>query len=142
MQNNNEIIIPSLDHLQIVAVDLMNQFKDNHVWAFEGEMGAGKTTLILEILSSLGITEFEGSPTYSLVNVYDSPLVGKIYHFDLYRLNSIEEAMDIGIEEMLYSEKGLCLIEWPKKIEYLLPEETIWLYLSILEGSDARILRF
>lgn len=128
-----------LSDIQNISVDLLNQYKNKKVWCFEGEMGAGKTTLILDILKKIGIEHPEGSPTYSLVNEYVSPLLGKVYHYDLFRLNSEEEALDIGVEEVLYGNSGLVLVEWPKKIENLLPNETIWLYLSIQEDNSRRL---
>lgn len=121
--------IHSLDDLPRVAKEFMEDFGHRKVFAFDAPMGAGKTTFILSVLNAMGIEDAEGSPTYSLVNVYDSPMYGKVYHFDVYRLQSEEEAYDIGIEEMLYSD-GICLIEWPEKIESLLPDNTIWSYIS------------
>jgi tRNA threonylcarbamoyladenosine biosynthesis protein TsaE len=83
----------------------------------------------------MGVEDIEGSPTYSLVNTYDSVAFGRINHFDLYRLNSEEEAFDIGIEEMLYG-GDYCFIEWPSKIENLLPENTIWVRISINDENE------
>ena len=136
-----EIEINGLSDLPKVAKLLLENLSDKKVWAFEGEMGAGKTTLVLEILKQLGIEDAEGSPTYSLVNGYQDKNGGQVFHFDLFRVEEIEEALDMGIEEMIYDE-AFCLIEWPKKVEQLLPEETIWLYLSIKEGTHSRILRY
>lgn len=138
MQNKTEHIY-NLSDIQNISIDLLNQFKSKKVWCFEGEMGAGKTTLVMDLLKKIGIEHPEGSPTYSLVNEYDSPLVGKVYHYDLFRLNSEEEALDFGIEEVLYGNAGLVFIEWPKKIENLLPNETIWLYLSIQQDNSRRL---
>lgn len=92
------------------------------VWTLTGNLGSGKTTLTKAILSKMGISDQVQSPTFSYVNIYDQ----KIFHFDCYRLKSLEEAMDFGIEEYLDSGK-LCLIEWPEVIEELLPKP----YLSI-----------
>ena len=129
----------TLNDLPTVARTLIDSFSNHKVWAFEAEMGSGKTTLILEILKQLGIKDADGSPTYSLVNSYTNETQNDFFHFDMYRLNSIHEALDIGIEEMLYDEKAFCLIEWPKKIEELLPRETIWLYLSAKEDGCRRL---
>ena len=115
-----------------------NELNHRKVVAFDGQMGAGKTTFITSILKGLGIEDIEGSPTYSLVNVYDNVAYGKIYHFDLYRLNSETEAFDIGIEEMLYS-GNYCFIEWPEKISNLLPENTIWAYIRSTEDNRRTI---
>ncbi len=123
-----EMEINSLRDLPSVAQAFLEKFGDKRVFAFDGEMGAGKTNFISELLKAMGIHDIEGSPTYSLVNVYDSPMYGKIYHFDVYRLKNLTEAYDIGIEEMLYSDSK-CFIEWPEKIEELLPNDTIWVYI-------------
>ncbi len=139
MQNSTTFPVPEVENLSILAGKLISQYDKAKVWAFEGEMGTGKTTLIQEILRKLGITNPEGSPTYSLVNVYYTPEGRPVYHFDLYRLESIEEALDIGIEEMIYDE-GLSLIEWPEIAKDLLPKETIWFKLSILEDNQKRSL--
>jgi tRNA threonylcarbamoyladenosine biosynthesis protein TsaE len=87
----------------------------------------------------MGVEHLEGSPTYSLVNVYDSPVYGKVFHFDLYRLKSQTEAYDIGIEEMLYG-GGICFIEWPEKIAEILPENTVSVYIR-KNPDNSRILK-
>src|SRR6478735_9033417 len=91
---------------------------------FEGEMGAGKTTFIKAICRELGVTEAVSSPTFSLVNEYEGRDGKRIYHFDFYRLNEEREALDIGIYDYLDS-GNLCLIEWPSRIENLLPENLL-----------------
>lgn len=91
------------------------------IWLFQGEMGAGKTTLIKSICTHFDVEDEVNSPTYSLVNEYHTKDGRKIYHFDLYRIEEEEEALDMGIEEYLYSGE-LCLIEWPEKIRNLLPD--------------------
>lgn len=121
-----EIHIQNINEIAEKAVLFFNELNHRKVIALEGDMGVGKTTFIMNLLKALGIEELEGSPTYSLVNTYDSKAYGKIYHFDLYRLNNEEEAYDIGIEEMLYS-NNLCFVEWPSKIKGLLPHDTVWL---------------
>jgi len=139
MRNSKTFSVPSIADLPELAKELIRDFGDSKTWVFQGEMGAGKTTLIQAILCELGIGELEGSPTYSLVNEYITPKGESVYHFDLYRLNKPHEALDIGIEEMLY-DGGLCLIEWPEIIEDLLPEETFWFNLSILDDNQKRSL--
>jgi tRNA threonylcarbamoyladenosine biosynthesis protein TsaE len=135
-----EIKINSLEDLPRAAKEFLDAAFHKKVFAFEGEMGAGKTTFILSLLKAIGIEDPEGSPTYSLVNTYDSVAFGKVYHFDLYRLDSEEEAYDIGIEEMLYN-GSYCFIEWAKKIDGLLPENTIWVYIRSNERNE-RIVSF
>lgn len=87
---------------------------------FHGQMGAGKTTFIKALAKELGVTDMTGSPTFSLVNEYGTVDGKTLYHFDLYRLNSEEEAYDMGIDEYFYS-GNLCLIEWPEKTPNLIP---------------------
>lgn len=130
-----ELVLHSLNDLQGAATKFLEEFGHRKIFAFQAEMGTGKTTFILALLRAMGIEEAEGSPTYSLVNTYDSPMYGRVYHFDVYRLNSEEEAYDIGIEEMLYG-GGYCFIEWPEKIENLLPDNTIWVYIRKNEEND------
>lgn len=120
--------IQDIDQLPGLAKEFLDNYGHHKIFAFDAEMGTGKTTFINVLLGAMGIKETEGSPTYSLVNVYDSPMFGRVYHMDVYRLKSDEEALDFGIEEMLYG-GGICLIEWPEKIASLLPENTIWVYI-------------
>lgn len=133
-----EFIIESLVDINRVARKFLETFREKKVFAFSGEMGAGKTTFITSLLHALGVHDTEGSPTYSLVNTYDLPNSEKLFHMDLYRLNDESEAFDMGIEEMLYSD-GHCFIEWPEKIKNLLPENTIWVYIR-KEVNESRII--
>lgn len=105
---------------------------------FEGELGAGKTTLIKHICKDLSVTDQVSSPTFSIVNEYRSAN-GPVYHFDLYRLRDLTEALDIGIEDYLYS-GYYCFIEWPEKITSLLPASYIKLSITIAEGTSRNIL--
>jgi tRNA threonylcarbamoyladenosine biosynthesis protein TsaE len=127
--------IQNLEDIPATAQLFLEEFIHNKVFAFDGEMGAGKTTFISALLSAMGIQELEGSPTYSLVNTYDSAMYGKVYHFDVFRLKDEREAFDIGIEEMLYT-GGICFIEWPEKIANLLPDNTIWVYIRKLDDNS------
>jgi tRNA threonylcarbamoyladenosine biosynthesis protein TsaE len=133
-----EFKVDTIVDLPAVAQGFLNHFDNRKVFAFQGEMGAGKTTFICALLSAMGITEIEGSPTYSLVNVYDSPLYGRVFHFDVYRLKNETEALDIGIEEMFYS-GGYCFIEWPENVDNLLPENTVWVNIRSLEDNTRLI---
>jgi tRNA threonylcarbamoyladenosine biosynthesis protein TsaE len=114
-----KIEINDLSDLDEAAEDLMAFAGDHKIFAFDGEMGAGKTTFIKAICKYLGITDLVSSPTFSLVNEYESNS-GPLYHFDFYRIKDPTEAYDIGYEEYFYS-GSICLIEWPEKIEELLP---------------------
>lgn len=132
------IEIHTLNDLPIAAMRFLEETTNRKIFAFSGEMGAGKTTFILSLLQAMGVEDRQGSPTYSLVNSYNTPAFGKMYHFDLFRLQSEEEAFDIGIEEMLYGD-GYCFIEWPEKIANLLPEHTIWVTINVNERGERKI---
>lgn len=106
---------------------------------FYGNMGVGKTTLIKELTKQLGVKETSSSPSFSIVNEYDTPL-GAIYHFDFYRIKDINEAFDIGLEDYLYSGDYI-FIEWPEKIEKLLPENANKLKIEI-NKNGSRTLKF
>jgi len=127
-----DYIVNDLDGIRPIALDLLERLKTGSIVVLVGEMGAGKTTFTQSVLRAMGIEDLEGSPTYSLINEYESPYFGKVYHMDLYRLNSLEEALDIGIEELLY-QNVICFIEWPEKVFELLPDNTIWVYLRANE---------
>jgi tRNA threonylcarbamoyladenosine biosynthesis protein TsaE len=128
----------SIQDIKAAAQQLWQLHQHSQVWAFHGEMGAGKTTFIHALCEVLGVTSAIGSPTYSIINEYESTSAGTIYHLDLYRLRGEEEAMQAGVEDVLYSGK-LCLVEWPEKAEGLLPEDSLHLQLELLDESRRRI---
>ncbi len=109
------------------------------VWALHGQMGAGKTTFIHAVCENLGVTSAVGSPTYSIINEYTSPL-HTIYHIDLYRLRNEEEALEAGVEECLQSGK-LCFVEWPEKAPNLLPVDVFELHITV-EDEQTRTITF
>lgn len=120
------ITIANLDDLPRAAKEFASLMDDRTVYAFNGEMGAGKTTFISALCRELGVEEdLAGSPTFSIINEYRSDTTAElIYHFDLYRIDNIEEAFDIGVED--YFDSGaLCLLEWPEKIADILPDDTV-----------------
>lgn len=127
----------TLQQLPTIAKELINEVS-NKVLLFYGEMGVGKTTLIKELVKQLEVDDVVSSPTFSLVNEYHSRRGETIYHFDFYRINDEEEALDMGIEDYLYS-NNWCLIEWPEKIKNLLPLEAVSVYLSLNEDSTRTI---
>ena len=116
--------------LSEAAEILVNYFSTQRHFAFYGEMGSGKTTLIKAICSELSVKDVVNSPTYGLVNEYKAANSSKVYHFDFYRLNSIEEALDIGVEDYLNS-ANYCLMEWPERIAALLPETIVNVHIII-----------
>ncbi|GGE91297.1 tRNA threonylcarbamoyladenosine biosynthesis protein TsaE [Chishuiella changwenlii] len=132
-----EFIIHNLNELPEVAKDIFANLRYKLI-TFEGEMGAGKTTFIKEFVKTLGTSDEVSSPTFSIVNEYDTNN-GKVYHFDFYRLNHEDEALDFGIEEYLYS-NHYCLMEWPNKIANFIPEEHHVITIKNIDG--ARHLNF
>ena len=128
------IKIESLDKIDIAAKEFIRAMGDNTVFAFRGEMGAGKTTFIKAICENLGVSDTINSPTFAIVNEYRSDSAELIYHFDFYRINKIEEAYDFGYEDYFFS-GSLCFIEWPEKIESILPHDTVNVQITVLEDG-------
>ena len=122
---------------EVSALEILRATEPHRVFAFEGQMGAGKTTFIKKLCEEMGTMDVVNSPTFAIVNVYDveQPYRGEVYHFDCYRLKDIREAMDFGAEEYLYS-GNYCFIEWPEMIEPLLPEDTVWVKIVPQENGD------
>lgn len=129
--------INSLDELDKVAQTVIDSLDGRTVVAFDAPMGAGKTTLIGRIARYLGSEDDTTSPTFAIVNQYEGDRT--IYHFDMYRIDRIEEALDFGTEEYLSSGE-LCLVEWPEKIEALLPDDTMVVKIEILSDSARRFV--
>lgn len=129
-----KIEIESLSELPKVAEAVLEELRGRSVVLFRGPMGAGKTTLISRIAAALGAEDTVTSPTFALVNQYEGEGGRRIYHFDFYRINSVEEALDLGYEEYFYS-GDLCLVEWPEKIEPLLPEDAMTVTITVGEGE-------
>lgn len=126
--------ISSLEQLPLLAKELLEAFKGEKLFLFEAQMGNGKTTLIKELCKQLGATGDLSSPTYSIVNEYKLPN-SKIYHFDLYRLEGVNELLDIGFEEYLDG-KNYCFIEWPKlALEYLKDEIYVNVHIELKDNT-------
>jgi tRNA threonylcarbamoyladenosine biosynthesis protein TsaE len=128
----------TIDVLHHVAHDIAAAIKEKKVVLFYGEMGTGKTTLIKEICRQLGVADNMSSPTFALVNEYHTKDNGTIYHFDLYRIKNIEECLDIGMEEYLYS-GNYCFIEWPEITLPLLPDNYCSLYIRTEKDNTRSI---
>lgn len=133
------IHIASLEQLPEAVHEFIAMMDDRTVYAFTGEMGAGKTTFIAELCRQLGVDEdVTNSPSFAIINEYRSNTTAElIYHFDCYRLEDEREAIDIGAED--YFDSGaLCLIEWPERIENLLPDDTVEVNISVDEADNSR----
>lgn len=129
-KNSTMNIVFSLDQIQEVAEKILAS-NPKKIILFNGEMGVGKTTLIKQLCRSLGVESATSSPTFSLVNEYSTSNNQIVYHFDFYRLNKETEALDMGVDDYLYS-GNWCFIEWSEKIENLLPEETSTINIELL----------
>jgi tRNA threonylcarbamoyladenosine biosynthesis protein TsaE len=137
MKSIAQINYSDLSEINQVAGNIFNLCKHKKIWAFEGEMGAGKTTLIKNICLHAGVTDNVTSPTFSIVNEYYSPQFGTFYHFDFYRIKNESEALDIGLEE--YFDSGdFCFIEWPTKSQSLLPKDIACVKIT-MEGQSRKI---
>lgn len=134
------ISIDSQDELPYVAGKIIDLLAEHRVVAFFGHMGAGKTTLIKEIAHQMGVVDTVTSPTFALVNQYVAEGGVPLYHFDFYRIEKIAEAFDLGYEEYFYS-GDICLVEWPEKIEELLPEGTLAVHIATNpDNPDSRTI--
>ena len=127
---NRKFIIHSVEELEKLAADIIPYTYENKIWALYGPMGAGKTTFVRAICKQLGVIDNPNSPTFSIVNEYHTASGDKLFHFDFYRINSLQEAFDMGYEEYFYS-GNLCLIEWPEKIETILPEKYLKITIEV-----------
>ena len=127
----------SLEDLSLIASEIISSAKSKTL-LFYGEMGVGKTTLIKEICKELKVQDSISSPTFSLVNEYQTSTNEKVFHFDFYRIKDLEEALDMGIEEYFHN-NDWCLIEWPGNIENLLPLEAVEVHLTILGNRKRNI---
>lgn len=137
----NEIKIKDIADIDRAAAEFVSLMGQNTIFAFYGSMGAGKTTFINAVCRRLGVDDDStASPTFAIVNEYHGADGRRIYHFDFYRIDSPEEALDFGVED--YFDSGdLCFLEWPERIEPLLPSDAV--RVDILMAPDSsRLLRF
>lgn len=135
-----EITIKSLDQIGLAAKQFVDNMDGAHVFAFYGKMGAGKTTFIKAVCEALGVEDVITSPTFAIVNEYTAKDATPIYHFDFYRIKKLEEAYDMGYEDYFYG-NGICFLEWPEIVEYLLPEDAV--KVDISEQTDgSRLIKW
>jgi tRNA threonylcarbamoyladenosine biosynthesis protein TsaE len=127
-----------INDLPKAAAELVKQSEGLNVWLLKGEMGSGKTTLVKQIVNQLGVEGPVSSPTFSIINQYGDTNEKVVYHFDLYRLKNELEAFDIGLEEYLNS-GHLCLIEWPEKLERLLPSQYFEVHIQPSDSLTRKI---
>ena len=127
----------SLDDLTNISKEIISTV-NNKVLLFYGDMGVGKTTLIKEMCNQLGVLDNISSPTFSLVNEYETKTKERVFHFDFYRITNEEEALDMGFEDYIYN-NDWCFIEWPENIENLLPLDAVEIHLSLLENGKRNI---
>ena len=118
------ITIKDIDSIAAAAQEFIGQMGEHKIFAFYGAMGAGKTTFVKALCETMGVTDTVNSPTFAIVNEYDTPSGRPIYHFDFYRIKRLAEVYDMGYEDYFYG-RGLCFIEWPELVEELRPEETV-----------------
>jgi tRNA threonylcarbamoyladenosine biosynthesis protein TsaE len=128
----------TLNDIKPIAEKLWQQYKHYPIWAFYGEMGAGKTTIIHALCEVLQVKDVISSPTFAIIKEYRSPVAGIIYHMDWYRLKDEEEAVQAGIEDCLLS-GNLCLIEWPDKAPSLLANNTLNIYIETVDISRRKL---
>ena len=136
-----ELKINSLEEIGAVAEEFVRlAMQEDTVFAFNGQMGAGKTTFIKALCEALGVSETVTSPTFAIVNEYRSDETGElIYHFDFYRIKKLDEAYDMGCEDYFYS-GAVCFIEWPELVEELLPGNTVWVDIRVNDDESRTIV--
>lgn len=132
------IVCAQLEELPAAAEEIIAYCAEENVWVFDGKMGAGKTTLIKEIARQLHIHEVVSSPTFPIINEYSDAKGNPVYHFDFYRVNQPEEALDLGVEEYFYS-GNYCWIEWAEKISAYIPEKIALISIEVGEKDEREI---
>lgn len=131
----------SLDNINVVAKEFWKAVEGKTVFAFHGQMGAGKTTFIHALCDEKGVKDAVGSPTFSLVNEYEYLCEGTkkpLFHLDLYRIKNEEEATRAGIEDVLHS-GNICMVEWPEKAPGIFPDNTVQVYIELVNEGKRRL---
>ena len=132
-------IVFELADIETIAKTFLKIGKDYKVFAFSGDLGAGKTTFINALCKELGVNEAVTSPTYSIIQEYTTNADKIIYHIDLYRVKNKEEAIEAGIEDCIYSDE-ICMVEWPEKAPSIFPEETVYTTFEILSERIRKLV--
>jgi tRNA threonylcarbamoyladenosine biosynthesis protein TsaE len=132
-------VIFTLNEIEATAQKLLADTGEYKIFAFHGDMGAGKTTFIHALCESMAVTDVVSSPTFSIINQYTTKDGQTIYHMDLYRIKDENEAINAGVEDCLYS-GNICLVEWPDKAACILPDKTLHLYITSI-AENARKLK-
>ena len=131
-------VLNQLSDIEKVAPAFLAALGHQKMVAFHGNMGVGKTTFIKGLLSNMSVNDHVSSPTFSIVNEYYSDQYGKVYHFDFYRIQDEMEALDIGVEE-IFEEDAYCFMEWPEKIDNLIPQNCVSVHIE--QDNDVRIIQ-
>ncbi len=134
------LIARTLDDLPTIALKILEEMTDDRIFALKGKMGAGKTTLIKAFCDVLEVSDVVTSPTFALINEYQTDNTNRVYHFDFYRIKKLEEVFDIGYEEYFYSGE-YCFIEWPEMIWELLPKSFVYVNVEVGKNEE-RIVQF
>lgn len=132
-------IVFGYDEIETAAKKFLQIARGHKVFAFSGDLGAGKTTFIKALCKEMVVNETVTSPTYSIIQEYNTKDGNIIYHIDLYRIKNKEEAMDAGIEDCLYSNE-ICMVEWPEKAAKIFPKETVYGKFEIIEGDKRKLM--
>ncbi len=134
-----KFVAKKAEDLDLIAASLIDTHADDKIFVFYGDLGAGKTTFIKRFCKILEVKDMVQSPSFSIINEYKTKENMSVYHMDFYRIDKLEEVFDIGFEEYLYS-GSYCFIEWPEKIEQILPQEMVRIYLKV-EPDESRTIR-
>ena len=139
-EHADDLVLLNEEGKVVSPLEILKVCEPHRVFAFDGQMGAGKTTFIKSLCEAMGTADIVNSPTFAIVNVYDveQPYIGEVYHFDCYRLKDIREAIDFGAEDYLYS-GNYCFIEWPEMIDALLPDDTVYIRIRVMENGDRQL---